>query len=113
MSDDREFEFSVLNEEPNTFDEWAPKKRKQQEPSIVKKQETKKELPKTQEKKKKITQPKKKKEKKTKIYETKKPESKVKKTNVVAEEPWPRPLARRLDRKGKVIANIEKQLERN
>lgn len=113
MSDDREFEFSVLNEEPNTFDENAPKKRKQQEPSIVKKQEPKKELPKTQEKKKKIIQPKKKKEKKTMSYETKKPDAKAKKSKLVVEEPWPRPHARRLDRKSKVIANIEKQLERN
>lgn len=124
MSEDREFEFSVLNEEPKTFDESAPKKRKQPAPSTSKMPQPKKEVTKVGEKKKKITQPKKKKENKTYISkipkkkevkktETKKPDPKVKKQKLVSEDPWPRPHARRLDRKGRVIANIDKQLERN
>lgn len=117
MSEDREFEFSIFDEEQSTFNPNAPRKKKetvQSKSSITppKKIETKKEDVKTKEKKKKITQPKKKKEKKS--YITKTPKKKeTQKQVVVSEEPWPRPHARRLDRKGKIIANIDKQLEKN
>ncbi len=119
MSEDREFEFSIFDEEQSTFNPNAPKKKKEtaNKSSITpsKKTQPKKEIVKPQEKKEKITQPKKKEKKEEKkTYIEKKPKKKeVKKTEVVSEEPWPRPHARRLDRKGKVIANIDKQLERN
>ena len=119
MSEDREFEFSIFDEEQSTFNPNAPKKKKEtaNKSSITppKKTQPKKERVKPQEKKEKITQPKKKEKKEEKkTYIEKKPKKKdVKKIEVVSEEPWPRPHARRLDRKGKIIANIDKQLEKN
>lgn len=122
MSEDREFEFSIFDEEQSTFNPNAPRKKKetvQNKSSVTPptKTQPKKEYVKPKEKKKKITQPKKKKEKKSYIAKTpKKKEVKkteVKKKEVTSEDPWPRPHARRLDRKGKIIANIDKQLEKN
>ena len=127
MSEDMEFEFDFFGDEVKKIDANVPRIKKQTEvkketkPEFVKKKKTVTiTKPKTQKKKKDIKLPTFKKKKTVKNSEPKKVEEK--KTNPVEKKPkkkfvfdetWKRPHARKLDRKGKVIANVEKQIEKN
>ena len=128
MSEDREFEFSFFDDDTKIFDENAPKRKKQikevtkeTKPEPVKKKKPVTIIkPKSLKKKKEFKLPNFKRKKEIKKNDPKKveeknlnPVEKKPKKNFVFDEIGKRLQARKLVRKDKVIANVEKQIERN